>query len=108
MKKNLWFAGIFNFVSGILSFFLVFLWIMSYIYIAEAFGWIIDPTLDEGLLFVFLVPAIISSGIFFPILISNNIKFWKKINIKKLHYILFSTGILILGLFSFFFLIRSL
>jgi len=108
LKKYLWFAGLFNFVLGCLSFFVLALWFMSFMYIAEAFGWIIDPTLDEGLLLVFLFLSIVASGIYFPVLISINIKLWKKVNIRNLNYILFNSGILIIGLSSFFFLIYSL
>jgi len=108
MKKYLWLAGLINFLLGALSFFVLALWIMSFIYIAEAFGWIIDPTLDDGLLLLFLFLAIIISGIYFPILIFTNINLWKRVNMKKLHYLLFTSIILLFGLSSFYYLLYLL
>lgn len=100
-------AGLFNFVFGFLLYFVFILWFMSFLYIADAFGWVIDPTLDEGLLLFFLLLAITASGIYFPILILVNSFFRKKIDIKKLHYVLLNSSILIIGLLLFSGLIYS-
>lgn len=94
-------SGLFNFIFGFLFFFVGASWLMTYIYIGESLGWIIDPTLDEGLLVVFMILSIVSSAIYFPTLIFVNKNFWTKLQMKKLNFITFMSIIFILGFASF-------
>jgi hypothetical protein len=60
-------TGLFNFIFGCLFFLIIFSWIMAFIYIADAFGWIPDPTLEPGvdmLLFFLFVAIVLSVFIF--------------------------------------------
>ncbi|MPW27222.1 hypothetical protein GC105_15745 [Alkalibaculum sp. M08DMB] len=108
MNKYFWLACILNLVLGALSFFVLALLIMSFIYIADALSWIIDPTLDEGILLLLLILSITISGIYFLILIFTNINLLKKIDMKKSHYIIFTLVILIFGLSTFYYLLYLL
>ncbi|WP_405027681.1 hypothetical protein [Lentibacillus songyuanensis] len=60
-------AGLFNFIFGCFIFLRIFSWPMSLLYIADAFGWVLDPTLEPGveMLFIFLFLAIILCIIYF-------------------------------------------
>ena len=102
MRKYYWYACLLNFISGCLLFFVLFLWLMSFIYIADAVGWIMGPTSDEGLRSTFIFLALTVSLIYFPFLILTNIRLSKKININEIIYALLAVGILILGFISFF------
>lgn len=107
MKKYYWYAGLLNFISGCLLFFVLSLWLMSFIYIADALGWIMDPTLDEGLLSIFLILALSVSFLYFPVLILTNMKLSRKVNLNDIHYALLAVAILVLGFTSFFGIICS-
>lgn len=102
MKKYYCYAGLFNYISGCLLFFVLSLWLMSFIYIAEALGWIMDPTLDEGLLSIFLILALTVSLIYFPALIVTNMKLSRKISLGDIQYALAAVTVLIIGFASFF------
>ena len=102
MKKYYCYVGLLNFISGCLLFFVLSLWLMSFIYIADALGWILDPTLDEGLLSIFLMLALSASLLYFPVLILTNMKLSRKVNLSDIYYALLAVTLLILGFTSFF------
>ncbi|AOT70605.1 hypothetical protein Gferi_14110 [Geosporobacter ferrireducens] len=91
------FSGLFNFIFGGLFFFVALSWMMTFMYVAESFGWIIDPTLDEGLFVVFLILSIFLSAIYLPALIFVNKNLWTKLQMKKLNFITFIFIFFILG-----------
>ncbi|HHW37104.1 MAG TPA: hypothetical protein GXX18_07700 [Bacillales bacterium] len=99
--KLLNFLGVFlfNFIFGSLFFFIVAFCLMTFMYIAQAFDWILDPTLDEGGLVFFLILTLCASAIYFPILIFGNIYFKEKLQIKKLKFIAFISVIFLIGFF---------
>ena len=98
MSKLYWFSGLLNFIFGCLLFFVLSLWFMSFIYIAEISGLIVDPTLDEGLLPLFLILSSGASLICLPIFVFFNTKLWNKVHLNRVKYTLFAGGILISGL----------
>jgi hypothetical protein len=69
------------------------------LYIAEALGWTLDPTLEKGLLIPILIATIFLSLIYFSILVITNKYLWKKTQLNKLYFL-----ILILVTFSLGFL----
>lgn len=72
---------------------------LLYLYIAEALGWTLDPTLEKGLLIPILIATIFASLIYFSILVITNKYLWKKTQLNKLYFL-----ILILVTFSLGFL----
>lgn len=98
MSKLYWFSGLLNFMFGCLLFFVLSLWFMSFIYMAEISGWIADSTLDEGLLPLFLILSSGASLVCFPIFVFFNTMLWNKIHLNRVKYALFAGGILISGL----------
>lgn len=72
---------------------------LLYLYIAEALGWTLDPTLEKGLLIPILIATIFLSLIYFSILVITNKYLWKKTQLNKLYFL-----ILILVTFSLGFL----
>jgi hypothetical protein len=98
MSKFYWFSGLLNFIFGCLLFFVLSLWLMSFIYMAEISGWIVDPTLDEGLLPIFLFLSSGASLICLPLFVLFNTKLWNKVHLNRVKYAMFSGGILISGL----------
>ncbi len=101
MKKYYCFIAFFNFILGYILFYVLIPWVINFIYIAKSFGWIIDPTLDDGLLLPFLILGTFTSGLYFFILISINIILWKKVSMKKSQYVFFILVLFILGFLSF-------
>ena len=74
---------------------------MTFMYIAEPLGWIIDPTLDEGLLGAFMILSIAASVVYFPTLIFVNKLFWTKLQMEKLNFFTLISIFFILGFASF-------
>jgi hypothetical protein len=107
MKRHLLTAALFNTVMGGLSFFLIAAWGMSIIYIADTLNWIMDPTLEEGMLFAFLLIAFAVSAIYFPTLILANAGLRKGTTLSKLQYAGFAAAMLLFGLAAFYFIILN-
>jgi len=73
--------------------------VLLYLYVAEALGRTLDPTLDEGLLIPVLFITIAASVVYCSIIVLTNKYIWKKTKIKKFYFILiiflsFSFGII--------------
>jgi hypothetical protein len=79
---------------------LLVLFVLLYLYIAEALGRTLDPTLDEGLLIPVLIITIAASVVYFSIMILTNIYIWKKTPIKKFYFILIIFLSFLLGFIS--------
>lgn len=100
MKKLRYFSIVlFNIICGCLFVFVIAPWIMTYIYMAEAFGIILDPTLYEGLFLVFLFIAIAVSITYFPILIFGNIYLNKKLQMGRKYFIILISIVFIVSFF---------
>lgn len=102
MKAIYILSGLFNFIFGCLFFYIFLLWMMGFLYIANGLNWIMDPTLDEGLLLPLLFITFVASVLYFPILIYANSQFSKKVGLNKARYIIFTMIIFSLGLFTFY------
>lgn len=98
-----------NFFYGYLLQYILILYVLLYLYIAEAFGKTLDPSLDDGLLLPVLIGTIILSLSYFSVIIFTNRFVWKRTKIKKSYFVvsvllIFSLGILsngerLIGLF---------
>jgi hypothetical protein len=62
--------------------------VLLYLYVAEALGRTLDPTLDEGLLIPVLFITISASVVYFSIIVLTNLYIWKKTQMKKIFFIL--------------------
>lgn len=76
-------AILFNLLLGWLMIFLLVLWMMCFLYIAEEFGYTLDPTLDEGLLPVFLVIALFASVLYGLLAVIGNRFLLKRTGLSK-------------------------
>ncbi|ANC77331.1 hypothetical protein ABE65_011160 [Fictibacillus phosphorivorans] len=99
---RLFFTIVFNLIFGYLFHYLFILFVLLYLYIAEALGWSLDPTLEEGLLIPVLFLTIVISIIYFSIIVLTNVCVWKKTKIKKIHFLFiiiltFSAGFILNG-----------
>lgn len=78
------------------------MFVLLYLYIAEALGWPLDPTLEDGLLIPVLIATTIASLLYFSVTVFTNIYLWKKTRLKKSYFLIiilvaFSLGVLLNG-----------
>ncbi|TWT13189.1 hypothetical protein [Planomicrobium sp. CPCC 101079] len=77
---------LFNLLLGWLAIFLLGLWVICFLYIAEELGYTLDPTLDEGLLPVFLTLALFASALYGLLAAIGNRFFLKRSELLKSNY----------------------
>ncbi|MGD6818767.1 hypothetical protein [Metabacillus sp. 84] len=91
-------TGLVNILAGFLFLYLSILWMITFMYAAEAFGWTLDPTLDEGL----LLPCLMLSGtaiiFYFPALIMGNRHLRSKGKLGKPYDVLYFVMMFAIGI----------
>lgn len=98
MLRHWCWSGVVNLLLGFSLIFVIGPWFMTVMYVGDAFGWIVDPTLDEGLLLPFLLLALAASGIYLPALVLANTSLRRKLDASRVRYFLFAAGMNVLGL----------
>lgn len=93
-------TAVFNFLFGYLFQYIFVLFVVLYLYIVEALGWKVDPTLEKGLLIPFFIATMVASLIYFSTIIFTNIFLWKKTQLKKSYFLVIIIVIFSLGVLS--------
>jgi hypothetical protein len=98
---------LFNFMLGILFFYVICLWSLGIPYTIQDLGLVMfDISLDEGTGIAFLLFALIVSIIYFPVLIFVNKTLYKKLQMTKTFFCLtfslsFFIGLILMTFLNF-------
>ncbi|WP_369734618.1 hypothetical protein [Metabacillus sp. JX24] len=87
-----------NFLFGSVFQYMFVLFVILFLYVSEALGYTLDPTLEKGLLIPFLFITAAAGFVYFSAVILTNMYYRKKIKLKKTHFLLltflfFSSGV---------------